>query len=133
MCGCRQKGFSLLETLVAFTILALSLGVLAQVFSRGTQTVVIADASNRAVMLAESLMAQARVEPLGKQEQQGRQGDMHWRIHTVPYTETIVTSGTTTGRPQIDLQQIHVEVRWPRRGSEQTLELTTLAPMPPES
>ncbi len=53
-----QQGFSLLEVLVAFSILALSLSVLFQIYSRGTQSTALSHDYNRAVIIAQSKMAE---------------------------------------------------------------------------
>jgi general secretion pathway protein I len=53
----RQAGFSLLEVLVAFAILAVSLGVLMQIFSRATLTSVTAAEYSRAASLAQARLA----------------------------------------------------------------------------
>jgi general secretion pathway protein I len=53
----RQRGFSLLEVLVAFAILAVSFGVLMQIFSRASITTVTTGQYSRAVSLAQSRLA----------------------------------------------------------------------------
>ena len=58
----KQKGFSLLEILIAFSILALSLGILLKIFSAGVNTAVVAEDYTAAVQIAESLMAKTGVE-----------------------------------------------------------------------
>ncbi|QIK38320.1 type II secretion system protein [Caldichromatium japonicum] len=52
----EQQGFSLLEILVAFAILALMLGVLLAIFGRATQTTIAAAQYTQAATLAESLL-----------------------------------------------------------------------------
>jgi len=52
--GRRQSGFSLLEVVVAFAILALTLGVLMQIFSRALGTTALSGEYSRAASLAES-------------------------------------------------------------------------------
>ncbi|NCA71662.1 MAG: prepilin-type N-terminal cleavage/methylation domain-containing protein [Sphingobacteriia bacterium] len=49
-----QRGFSLLEVLVAFAILAISLGVLMQIFSQAARATVLSAQYSRAASLAES-------------------------------------------------------------------------------
>ncbi len=57
-----QHGFSLLEILVAFSILAMSLGVLLSIFSNGLRSAVIAEEYQEALAIAESQMARAGLE-----------------------------------------------------------------------
>ncbi|MFK8068605.1 MAG: prepilin-type N-terminal cleavage/methylation domain-containing protein [Gammaproteobacteria bacterium] len=54
----NQQGFSLLEVLVAFSILALSLSVLFQIYSRGTQSTALSRDYNQAIIIAQSKMAE---------------------------------------------------------------------------
>jgi general secretion pathway protein I len=51
-----QRGFSLLEVLVAFAILAVSLGVLLGIFSRATSATIASAQYSQAATLAESLL-----------------------------------------------------------------------------
>ena len=53
----RQAGFSLLEVLVAFAILSISLGVLMQIFSRASLSTVAANQYSRAASLVEARLA----------------------------------------------------------------------------
>lgn len=57
-----ESGFSLLEILVAFAILSLSIGVLLRIFAGGGFIARTADDYYRAVITAESLMASTGVE-----------------------------------------------------------------------
>jgi general secretion pathway protein I len=54
-----QRGFSLLEVLVAFAILAVSLGVLLGIFSRATSATIASAQYSQAATLAESLLTLA--------------------------------------------------------------------------
>ncbi len=72
----RQNGFSLLEVLVAFSILALSMGVLMQIFSGGLHNVEVSSHHIKAVAIAKSLLARVGSEtPLLAGEQSGEFGD----------------------------------------------------------
>jgi general secretion pathway protein I len=57
----RENGFSLLEILVAFAILALSIGVLLNIFSRGLRTAIVAEEYQQALAIAEAQMARGGV------------------------------------------------------------------------
>lgn len=56
------RGFSLLEVVVAFAILAVSLGVLYQIFSAAAQRAGLLQQYDRAVSLAESKLARIGTE-----------------------------------------------------------------------
>lgn len=56
------EGFSLLEILVAFTLLAVAMGVLMQIFSSGVNGATLADRYAKATMYAESKLASVGVE-----------------------------------------------------------------------
>lgn len=57
-----SAGFTLLEILVAFTLLALAMGIIMQIFSRGVNGADLADRYAKAAMLAESRLASIGVE-----------------------------------------------------------------------
>lgn len=83
----RQRGFSLLEILIAFSILALSLGILLKIFSGGVNSAIIAEEYNAAVQIAESLMATAGVEtPLQAGQTSGQENDHYqWLVEVSPF------------------------------------------------
>ena len=61
----QQQGFSLIEILVAFMILAMSLTVIFRIFSGGLRNVALSEDYARAVLVAESQLAAIGVsEPL---------------------------------------------------------------------
>lgn len=59
---CASAGFTLLEILVAMTLLALAMGIIMQIFSRGVNGADLADRYAKAAMLAESRLASIGVE-----------------------------------------------------------------------
>jgi general secretion pathway protein I len=83
----RQRGFSLLEVLVAFAIMALSLGVLLRIFGGGGQLAGKADEHARAVVLARSLLDNVGVEtPLQEGETSGEIDERYgWRLRVTPF------------------------------------------------
>ena len=78
----RVYGFSLLEILVAFTLLAIVMAVLMQIFSRGVNNADLADRYARAAMLAESRLAAVGVEePLAEGDFSGEfDDDFAWKL-----------------------------------------------------
>lgn len=120
----HQQGFSLLEILMAFTILALGLGVLYQIFSQGSRAAVLSDDYARAVMIAESRLADADVDGnalTGKQ--QGTEEDKyHWTI-----TQQSATSfNQTQWHTGVALHNFTVHVSWESLGKQHELQLNTL-------
>ncbi|MBK8816273.1 MAG: prepilin-type N-terminal cleavage/methylation domain-containing protein [Methylococcaceae bacterium] len=86
----RQNGFSLLEILIAFSILSLSLGIMLNIFSGGVKTAITAEDYTVAVQIAESLVAKAGTEITLKDHQStGIENDKyHWSLNIRPYTIT---------------------------------------------
>ena len=82
-----QEGFSLLEILVAFAILSLSLGVLLRIFAGGGHIAGTADEYSRAILTAESLMTRVGIEtPLKPGVIQGVLEDRYrWTLDVYPY------------------------------------------------
>ena len=78
----RQRGFTLLEVLVAFAVLAVALGVAFEIFTTGLRGARSADALTQAVLIAESRLARVGVETeLTPGESEGETDDgTRWRI-----------------------------------------------------
>lgn len=108
----RQRGFSLLEILIAFSILALSLGILLKIFSAGVNTAGVAEEYTAAVQIAESLMAQTGVEsPLQPNEVTGLENEKyHWRVSVSPF-QFIAENLNVTTIPAV-LFKVKVTVNW---------------------
>ncbi|SMF96957.1 general secretion pathway protein I [Methylomagnum ishizawai] len=82
-----QRGFSLIEILVAFSIMALTLGVLLRIFGGAGRIAATADEYSRAIVVAESMFAGLGIEtPLEPGETQGEIGEAyHWTLKVEPY------------------------------------------------
>ena len=84
-----QRGFSLLEVLVAFVILSLVATALFRLFSGALNNASAADDYSRAVLVAESaLAAAAATQPLREDTQSGSADDgrIAWTTRVAPYS-----------------------------------------------
>jgi general secretion pathway protein I len=125
----KQRGFSLLEILIAFSILALSLGILLKIFSSGINTAGVAEEYSAAVQIAESLMAQTGVEtPLQAGESSGQKNEKYkWQVIISPFQFTAENLDLTT--LTVELFKVKVTVSWgdDNSGNQgRQLELVTL-------
>ncbi len=86
----RARGFTLLEVIIAFALLGLALTLLLGSLSGGAKQVREAELRTRAVLHAQSLLAEAGVaSPLQVGSQQGdwEQGRYHWELQVQPWVE----------------------------------------------
>jgi len=123
----KQQGFSLLEILIAFSILALSLGILLKIFSAGVNTAVVAEDYTAAVQIAESLMAKTGVEtPLQAGQDSGLENEKyHWLVEVTPFVFNPENIDATTITAV--LFKVKVIVSWgDDNANDRQVELTTL-------
>lgn len=85
----HQRGFNLLEVLVAFAIAAVALSIQMQVFSNGFQLSKTAEDYSRATVIAESLMAQIGTEFTQQDSPYSGQFNdrFNWVVTLSPYEE----------------------------------------------
>ncbi len=128
----RRRGFTLLEVLVAFAVLAVALGVAFEIFATGLRGARSADALTRAVLIAESRLARIGVETeLTPGESEGETDDgTRWRIeiHDQPAEDGDEERVVTPSLPV--LLDIIVTVSWGDAAGRQSFVLRTsrLAP-----
>lgn len=120
----RQGGFSLLEVLVAFAVLAISLGVLMQIYSRATLTTVTTLQYSEAASLAESLLARVGSEiPLEPGAHSGRSVDgFDWEVTIAP----IQLGDDAFSTPEIAPYAVNASVLWRDTNQVRRLSLPTL-------
>jgi len=121
----RQSGYSLIEVLVAFSILAMALAVLLKIFSAGLRNVDAASEYAQAVSIADAELAVPGVlEPLQPGITQGEEdGGYYWvrdvsefrPVNRPDYVDTPVL-------PYL----ISVEVTWSAGRGERTVRLDTI-------
>lgn len=129
---CHSGGFSLLEILVAFTLLALAMSVLMQIFSRGVNSAALADRYARATMYAESKLATVGVEEeLKETAASGKfDDDFSWGLLVRPYQDPLPKEQSVVDFEKLmqsQLYEIELKVNFTaddRR--ERTIKLSTL-------
>lgn len=108
----KQRGFSLLEILIAFSILALSLGILLKIFTAGVNTAGVAEDYTAAVQIAESLMAKTGTEtPLQPGETDGLDNEKYyWQVAVSPFQ--FVAENLDVSAMPVELFKVKVTVSW---------------------
>jgi general secretion pathway protein I len=121
-----NRGFSLLETLVAFSIASLALGVIFQIYAKGTTAVVRAGDYAQAIAIAESMLAAAGLNEAAEiAPSSGTDGKFTWELHRRDYVGEI----TDDIGSRLHLSEIEADVRWQERGKARSLRLFTLKPV----
>ncbi|MEM7692210.1 MAG: prepilin-type N-terminal cleavage/methylation domain-containing protein [Pseudomonadota bacterium] len=104
-----RRGFSLLESLVAITILGLSLGALYQAVGGATRNLRTDERYAYAVELARSLVADHSIVPEAGMSQSGETaGGFRWAVSASP----VPVATPSRIRPG-QLQRLQVNVSWP--------------------
>jgi len=111
-----QRGFTLLEIVVALTISAIALPVLLQAFSQGTKNYSLIENKATAIYLLKLKMAEIEME--GYPELGADEGDFAADSRFKWASE--VTETDTEG-----LRQLTVTIFWQERGQERTVQLST--------
>jgi general secretion pathway protein I len=120
-----SRGFTLIEVLVAFMILTLSLSVLLRIFSGGLNNVAVAGDYAQAVLLAESQLAVVgRSEPLLVGQSYGESGQQfRWRRTIESY---LPWQDDTALTMPVSGYHVSVEVSWTHNGRDQQITLNSL-------
>jgi len=114
-----SRGFTLLEVLVALTILAVAIVALMQLSSQGLRLLRLSDDYQQAVLVADRVVRAIDVVEEGAEA--GQEGRFRWerRLRLVPVPEEL----TPGAGPPLRLYALSVAVRW---GRDRTLELASL-------
>ncbi len=109
------SGFSLLEILVAFAILTVTLGILMQIFGKGIHLASTGETYSRALLLAESMLATVgNTQKIEIGESHGEFDGMYsWSINVQPYDDGDLDDEASG--LQFLLYRVQVSVRWESR------------------
>lgn len=121
----KNRGMTLIEVLVAFVVLSVTMAVILQIFTGGMRNARLADGYSRAVFLAESRLAAVGLERLLMPgEESGRVGeDLQWRVSVLP-----VDNGGAADQQLLPtrLYEVQVRVGWNEDGRERQVTLNSL-------
>ena len=118
----RQGGFSLLELLVAFVIMAFSLGMLYQASGGTVRSLGDTEQHLRATVLAQSVLNSRDSVPEAGWNESGESAGLAWRVSSSAFQ-------TDVNSPQAPpLQQVQIVIAWNDRRGPRQLELSTLLP-----
>lgn len=121
------RGFSLLEIVVAFSIAAMTLSIIFQIYSKGTRSTLLGNEYAEAIIIAESQLAEMNSSELlelanvTKSEQS---------IYSVNLTvdDYIEPAEEDTSVSVLEYKRVEVSVNWSSAGQEREVKLVTLKP-----
>ena len=138
MTACAQRGYTLLEVLVAFALLALGLGLLLAILSGGVRQVARASESTQATLYAESLLdtlgADRRLQP-GRSQGAFENGRYGWTLEIAPFKPPVpapARDNPSAADPNLQnavdnvMLRVVLQMQWGVRGPDQTLRIETL-------
>lgn len=124
-------GFTILEVLVAFVVLALALGALLQVFSGGLREAQLADEYARASQVAQSRLALVTAaEKIEEGSSAGTDDGFAWQVAVTPYDERVESPEGDPSRDynlRVRLLKVESVVAWSAAdGRDRRVRLATL-------
>lgn len=124
----RQRGYTLIEVIVAFALLALALGMLLGLMTGATRQVHRAEQLTRATLYAQSLLTQVPIDtPYATAPQHGdwENGRFQWALAMHPYVDhqASIVEPVSADAPQ--LLELELQVTWGSHPDEQ-IQLRTL-------
>jgi prepilin-type N-terminal cleavage/methylation domain-containing protein len=118
-----SDGFSLLEVLVATTLMGLVLVVLLQVLTSALRSQEASWGHTQAVLAAEKILQEnCEINTLKEGTYQGRDGRYDYMVRVTPQYEL----ANSLSNLEVLCSLIQVTLAWQERGAKKTLELQTI-------
>lgn len=131
----KEGGYTLIEVLVAFTVLALALTFLLGTLSGSTRQVRWSADAGRASLHAQSLLADIGVgqalQP-GRDEGELEDGRYRWQLEVAPYVDPLQPAAALQDPFAAQLLQLRLELAWGEGGPAQRLVVESLRLVQPE-
>ena len=130
----RQHGYTLIEIIVAFAILALGLTLLLGTLSGATRQVRAAGDAGRAALHAQSLLDEFGTLPQPqRREGELEQGRYRWRLDVEPWQDPAHQKMAPAIDPSgAQLMHLRLQVEWGEGTSLQRVEATSLRLVVPQ-
>ncbi|MEO5962741.1 MAG: prepilin-type N-terminal cleavage/methylation domain-containing protein [Thermomonas sp.] len=124
----RQRGYTLIEIIVAFAILALGLTLLLGTLSGATRQVRAAGDAGRAALHAQSLLAEFGNLPQPQhRDGEFEQGRYRWQLDVEPWQNPSAQNSTSPMDPNAArLLHLRLRVEWGEGLPAQRIEATSL-------
>lgn len=122
-----QRGFSLIEVLVAFVLLSFSLAVILQIFSGSLRNVAAARNYTNAMVLADAKLSSLGSElPIETGEVTGEDGDFVWRLSITPYVYPDESPEQDSQQTDQQLFEVSISVSWQQGARQPQVDMHTL-------
>lgn len=122
----QQRGFSLLELLVAFAIMGISLGLLYRVAGGSARNMTDAIQNQQAVWLAESLLVSRSSVRADGWNEEGESAGLRWQARSAPFNSGAATG--VTSLQAVPLHTIRLTITWDGSVRPGQLDIVTLLP-----
>ena len=124
-----QRGYTLIEVIVAFAVLALALTLLLGTLSGGARQVRWSADAGRAALLAQSLLDQTGVGEVlqpGWRSGELEDGRYQWSLEVAPWVDRSRPPQTTVDAFAPQLLRVQLTMTWGEGGPRERLQLSTL-------
>jgi general secretion pathway protein I len=131
----RAAGFTLIEIIVAFAVLAIGLGIAMQIATGAMRNARHAEERTEAALYAQSLLDAAGIgERLEEGETSGEFADRYrWTLSVAPFeVEATTDSPLDPALSPVQLYRLELVVTWGRQPREQEARFVTLRALTPD-